>query len=131
MALAGQRLDRALSAVFPDFTRSRLQDWIKGGAAMVDGMVLPQAPDPGGERVVLRAEVESKAAVQGEAIPLAIVYEDASLLVVDKPPGWWCTPPQATGTGRYRTPCCTMPRSWRVFPGVDWCTGSIRTPAGY
>ncbi|WP_348759919.1 23S rRNA pseudouridine(1911/1915/1917) synthase RluD [Candidatus Methylocalor cossyra] len=88
MALAGQRLDRALSAVFPDFTRSRLQDWIKGGAAMVDGMVLPPKHRIlGGERVVLRAEVESKAAVQGEAIPLAIVYEDASLLVVDKPPG--------------------------------------------
>jgi 23S rRNA pseudouridine1911/1915/1917 synthase len=87
-SLAGRRLDQALSELFPDFSRSRLQSWIKNGSARVDGAVLsPKHRILGGEQVVLHAEVEETATVEGQDIPLAIVYEDEAILIVDKPAG--------------------------------------------
>jgi 23S rRNA pseudouridine1911/1915/1917 synthase len=86
--LAGLRLDQALSELFPDFSRSRLQSWIKSGAAVVDGAALPPKHRVlGGEQVVLRAEVEDAATIESQDIPLNIVYEDDSILIVDKPAG--------------------------------------------
>lgn len=86
--LAGLRLDQAMSALFPDFSRSRLQDWIRSGAAMLDGAVVPVKQRVwGGERVTLRAEPTVSTAVGAEAMPLAIVHEDEALLVIDKPAG--------------------------------------------
>lgn len=86
--LAGSRLDQALSALFPDYSRSRLQQWIKQGAVTVDGRsARPRDPVFGGERVVIEAELEAVSAVAPQEIPLQIVFEDADLLVLDKPPG--------------------------------------------
>jgi 23S rRNA pseudouridine1911/1915/1917 synthase len=86
--LAGLRLDQALSELFPDFSRSRLQSWIKSGAAVVDGAALPPKHRVlGGEQVVLRAEIEDAATIESQDIPLNIVYEDDSILIVDKPAG--------------------------------------------
>jgi 23S rRNA pseudouridine1911/1915/1917 synthase len=87
-SLAGRRLDQALSELFPDFSRNRLQSWIKNGAARVDGAVLsPKHRILGGERVVLHAEVEETTAVESQDIPLAILYEDDAVLIIDKPAG--------------------------------------------
>jgi 23S rRNA pseudouridine1911/1915/1917 synthase len=86
--LAGLRLDQVLSELFPDFSRSRLQSWIKSGAAVVNGEV--QAPKHrllGGERIVLRAELEDVAGIESQDIPLNIVYEDDAILILDKPAG--------------------------------------------
>ncbi|SMF94106.1 23S rRNA pseudouridine1911/1915/1917 synthase [Methylomagnum ishizawai] len=88
VALAGLRLDQALSEIFPDFSRGRLQTWIKSGAAKVDGAVLPPKHRIlGGEYVVLQAEVEPDTAVVGQDIPLEIVHEDDDILIIDKPAG--------------------------------------------
>ncbi|BBL76558.1 23S rRNA pseudouridine(1911/1915/1917) synthase RluD [Methylomagnum ishizawai] len=88
VALAGLRLDQALSEVFPGFSRGRLQTWIKSGAAKVDGAVLPPKHRIlGGEHVVLQAEVEPATAVVGQDIPLEIVHEDDDILIIDKPAG--------------------------------------------
>jgi 23S rRNA pseudouridine1911/1915/1917 synthase len=82
------RLDQALAELFPDFSRSRLQLWIKSGAARVDGRALPPKHKVwGGEQVVLQAEVEETIAIESQAIPLAIVHEDDSVLIIDKPAG--------------------------------------------
>lgn len=87
-ALAGRRLDQALAELFPEYSRSRLQQWIKQGAVRVDGRLLrPREPVQGGERVWIRAELAPVGEVQAQAIPLDIVFEDADLLVVNKPPG--------------------------------------------
>ncbi len=87
-SLAGLRLDQALSELFPDYSRSRLQTWIKDGAAKVDGAVLtPKHRILGGEQVVLLAEAETVVDVAGQDIPLAVVYEDEHILIVDKPAG--------------------------------------------
>jgi 23S rRNA pseudouridine1911/1915/1917 synthase len=86
--LAGQRLDRALAAVFPDVTRSQLQQWIADGRVTV-GARVPRKRDKvaGGERVEVRLPPPRETEASPESIPLDIVYEDASLLVVNKPAG--------------------------------------------
>ncbi|MGZ8219047.1 23S rRNA pseudouridine(1911/1915/1917) synthase RluD [Methylomagnum sp.] len=89
LELGGLRLDQALSEVFSEFSRSRLQTWIKHGAVTVDDEVIasPKHKILGGEEVVLRAEVEDVVSLVGQDIPLDIVHEDDSLLIVDKPVG--------------------------------------------
>lgn len=83
----GARLDRALAAVFPEYSRSRLQVWLKAGAITVDAAV-PRAKDAvrGGEQVRLSVLLEATGSVEPEPIALRIVHEDESLLVIDKPP---------------------------------------------
>ncbi|EAR22765.1 23S rRNA pseudouridine(1911/1915/1917) synthase RluD [Nitrococcus mobilis] len=87
IAQAGQRFDRALATIFPQYSRSRLQAWLKSGAITVDTTVL-RAKDLvcGGEQVRLSVLLEEEGAVAAEPIALRIVYEDDSLLVIDKPP---------------------------------------------
>lgn len=88
LALAGLRLDQALSELFPDFSRSRLQGWIRRGAAVVDGTVLtPKHRILGGEWVVLTAEAETDSTTLAQDIPLDVVYEDDAILIIDKPAG--------------------------------------------
>lgn len=85
---AGSRLDQVLAQLFPEFSRSRLQQWVKGGAVLVDGKVLrPKDKLFGGETVVVGATVEAADDVAAEDIPLPIVYEDDEILVIDKPVG--------------------------------------------
>jgi len=86
--LAGQRLDRALAVVFPDVTRSQLQQWIADGRVTV-GARVPRKRDKvaGGERVEVHLPPPRETDALAESIPLDIVHEDASLLVVNKPAG--------------------------------------------
>jgi len=86
--LAGQRLDRALAAVFPEVTRSQLQQWIADGRITV-GDRLPRKRDKvaGGEQVEIRLPPPRDMTAEAESIPLDIVHEDSSLLVVNKPAG--------------------------------------------
>jgi 23S rRNA pseudouridine1911/1915/1917 synthase len=86
--LAGRRFDQALAELFPDFSRSRLTAWIKAGAARLDGeAVAPRQIVRGGEAVELDVLMEREIGAQAEDIPLDIRYEDADLIVVNKPPG--------------------------------------------
>ena len=86
--LAGQRLDQALAVLFPDYSRSRLQGWIRDGQVRVDGRELrPRDKVDGGEEVVLSAVLEDETRAGPEPIALAILHEDAEILVLDKPAG--------------------------------------------
>jgi 23S rRNA pseudouridine1911/1915/1917 synthase len=86
--LAGRRFDQALAEMFPEYSRSRLTEWIKSGAALLDGgQVRPRDPVHDGQQVTLVVERTVETAAEAEAIPLAIVYEDADVLVIDKPAG--------------------------------------------
>jgi len=99
-AAAGLRLDQALAGLFPEFSRNKLQAWIKEGHARVDGTALPPKHRVcGGERVELRAELEAETACAGQDLPLALVYEDRDLLVVDKPAGLVVHPAAGHGDG--------------------------------
>jgi 23S rRNA pseudouridine1911/1915/1917 synthase len=86
---AGLRLDQALSSLLPEYSRSRLQQWIREGLVSVDGVAAaPKTKVWGGETlVVLPQSSPEELAYQPEDIPLAIVHEDDSLLVIDKPAG--------------------------------------------
>ncbi len=86
--LAGLRLDQALAALFPDYSRARLTRWIKDGHVLVDGAKRrPKNSVHGGEEVVLEAEQEVETTWRAQAIPLDIVYEDEAVLVINKPAG--------------------------------------------
>lgn len=86
--LGGQRLDQVAAQLFPDHSRSRLQGWIKDGSLLVDGEP-KRTRDPvyGGEQLILDAEREVQGDWQPEAIALDIIYEDDSLMVINKPAG--------------------------------------------
>jgi len=83
---AGRRLDQVLAEAFPEFSRSRLQAWIEGGHVRVDGGPR-RARDKlrVGEEIRLEAIAERRVGCRAQAIPLAIVFEDEDILVVDKP----------------------------------------------
>ncbi len=86
--LSGCRLDQALAEMFPDYSRSKLQTWIRGGRVHVDGVVRkPKDKVEGGESIVLDAEPEPVISCEAEAIPLDIVHQDESLIVINKPAG--------------------------------------------
>jgi len=86
--LSGLRLDQALARLFSDYSRSRLQGWIKAGRVQVDGEARkPRDKVWEGERISLQALLETDQRCEPEDIPLEIVYEDEHLLVIDKPAG--------------------------------------------
>jgi 23S rRNA pseudouridine1911/1915/1917 synthase len=86
--LAGRRLDQALAELLPDYSRSRLTGWIKEGAVRIDGeAAVPRQIVVGGESVVLQVRLEREIDAEAEPIALDIRYEDADILVVNKPPG--------------------------------------------
>lgn len=86
--LAGLRLDQALARELPQYSRARLQGWIEAGAVTVDGR-RPRGKDKvlGGERVEIAARLEADDRVAAEARPLAVIHEDRSLFVINKPAG--------------------------------------------
>jgi len=86
--MAGQRLDKVLAQLFSDYSRARLQQWIRDERVAVNG-VHPRPRDKvlGGERIELHTVLESQGDWRAEPIPLTIVYEDEALLVINKPAG--------------------------------------------
>ena len=85
---AGLRLDQALAEMFPQFSRNRLKRWIEAGMVEVDDLVLrPRDKVAGGEQVRIRAVTEPEVRVEPEDIPLSILHEDSTVLVIDKPAG--------------------------------------------
>lgn len=87
-ALAGYRLDQALAALFPAYSRSRLQRLIDQGLVLVDGTTRRRRDKVrSGEEVRLRLAPESRPSCVAQPIDLEILFEDDHLLVVDKPAG--------------------------------------------
>ena len=98
--LAGQRLDQALAQMFPEYSRSRLKAWLLGGSVLIDGeMWRPRDRVSGGETVVVQPVAEVAVHAGPEAIPLDVVFEDDSLLVVNKPAGLVVHPGAGNVTG--------------------------------
>jgi 23S rRNA pseudouridine1911/1915/1917 synthase len=88
LALAGKRFDQALAEMFPDFSRSRLTEWIRAGDALLDGTTArPRDPVRGGETVMLNLRTAIETTAVAEDIPLDVVFEDEDVLVLNKPAG--------------------------------------------
>ena len=85
---AGLRLDQALARLFSDYSRSRLQQWIREDLVRVDGRTC-RARDRvhAGEFVEVQARLDDKVPCRAQDIALDIRFEDADLFVIDKPPG--------------------------------------------
>ncbi|MEI8292401.1 MAG: RluA family pseudouridine synthase [bacterium] len=87
--LAGQRLDKFLGSASPEFSRSRLQDFIRNGHAMVNNM--PSKPSyplrPGDEVVFEIPQETSPSPLAAQEMSLDVIFEDDMLIVLNKPPG--------------------------------------------
>ncbi len=99
--LSGARLDVALQKLLPEYSRSRLQAWIKEGLVTLDA-----APSTaktkvwGGEKISVIAQISpEKNAFIAENIPLEIVYEDDHILVINKPAGMVVHPAAGNWSG--------------------------------
>ena len=85
---AGRRLDQVLAELFPQYSRSRLQQWTKRGQVLLEGKpVAVRQRVLGGEAVEIRAELQREGAVEPQPMALDIVYEDAQVRVINKPAG--------------------------------------------
>jgi 23S rRNA pseudouridine1911/1915/1917 synthase len=85
---AGQRLDQALADALPQYSRSRLQRWIREGAVRVAGQAA-RARDRvrGGEPIEVMARFTEDSRIEPQSMSLAIVHQDDALLIVNKPAG--------------------------------------------
>lgn len=98
---AGMRLDAVLARLLPDHSRSRLQTWLKAGLVRLDGALCndPKRKLWGGERFAVAVPPAPTLQDAAEDIPLPIVFEDASILVIDKPAGLVVHPGNGNATG--------------------------------
>ncbi len=83
-----KRLDQVAALLFPDFSRSRLQQWIKEGQLRVDGNVWRGRDKlTGGEHLTLETELVAEGDWVAQEMPLDITFEDEHILVLNKPAG--------------------------------------------
>jgi 23S rRNA pseudouridine1911/1915/1917 synthase len=86
---AGERLDRAIAAHNADISRSFAATLIEAGAARVNGSPIAKTSHKlkSGDTITLEIPDPQPSTLQAEEIPLKVIYEDADLLVIDKPAG--------------------------------------------
>jgi len=87
--LFGQRVDKALTALCEDYSRSTVQSWIKQGLVVLDDE-LPKQKDKvfGGELLEVTVPDIRKGEWEAQDLPIDIVYEDDDMMVINKPAGW-------------------------------------------
>jgi 23S rRNA pseudouridine1911/1915/1917 synthase len=86
--LHGHSLDQVAARLFPQYSRSRLQAWIKKGELSLDGQARrPRDKVLTGANLQINAELEQEVSWQAQDIAVDIVYEDASIVVLNKPAG--------------------------------------------
>ena len=101
-ALHRARLDKALVAAAPEFSRSHLQSLVEAGHVRLDGAVERSSSHRvrAGQRLAVElVPTDESRAFRAEPMALAVVYEDAHLLVVDKPAGLVVHPAAGNWTG--------------------------------
>ena len=86
--MTGQRLDVALSEMLPDYSRSKITDWIKSGEALINHKTFkPKDKVNGSEMVELTISQKQNNDWVGEDIPLNVVFEDEDIIVLNKAVG--------------------------------------------
>ncbi|MBO2646716.1 23S rRNA pseudouridine(1911/1915/1917) synthase RluD [Shewanella algae] len=85
----GLRLDQALAELFPDYSRTRIKEWILDGKVSVDGTVVnkPREKVLESQEIEVQATLEEEVHAEAQAIDLNIVYEDDHILVINKQAG--------------------------------------------
>jgi 23S rRNA pseudouridine1911/1915/1917 synthase len=83
--LIGERIDAALAEMLPDFSRSKVTQWIKSGDALINEKTFkPKDKVKGGEIVYLTLNQKKNNDWAPEKIPLDIVFEDDDIIVINK-----------------------------------------------
>lgn len=86
--MAGERIDKAVSSIDEDWSRSQIANWVKEGAVLVNGeIVKPNYKVRNDDVIIVTPPVLEELDVVPEDLNLEIVYEDADVLVVNKPKG--------------------------------------------
>lgn len=119
--LAGERLDKVLAKMFPEFSRSRLQGWIEAQRVRIDGAPAKvRQPVPLGASITLVPDLlPEQLAFTPEPVPLDIVHEDDALVVINKPAGMVVHPAAGNWSGtllngllyRYGEAAAGLPRA--------------------
>ncbi|MFT4655391.1 MAG: 23S rRNA pseudouridine1911/1915/1917 synthase, partial [Patiriisocius sp.] len=81
------RLDQSIARLFPEYSRSKLKEWILAGNVTInaEAILSPRIKLKGGEEIVISAEQEVQVFNEAQEIALNIVYEDDDILVINKP----------------------------------------------
>ena len=87
--LSGSRLDQALAKLFPDYSRSQLQNWIRAGHVFVDDkpQTTIRSKVLAGQAISIMATLQPTERWVAQDIPLEVCYEDNALIVINKPAG--------------------------------------------
>jgi 23S rRNA pseudouridine1911/1915/1917 synthase len=97
---AGRRFDAVVAELFPEYSRSRLTEWIKSGDLLLDGEpARPRDPVRGGEVASLLVVLDTQTHAEPEDIPLEVLYEDAHVFVINKAVGLVVHPGAGNPTG--------------------------------
>lgn len=96
----GSRIDKALTTINPDWSRTQVQQWLKDGLVLVDGtQVKPNYKVKQGDLLTVEEPDPEELDVVAENLDLDIVYEDKDVLVVNKPRGMVVHPAPGHATG--------------------------------
>lgn len=98
--LGNKRFDQIAAELFSDFSRSRIQSWIKEGKLTVDGQTRKNKEKLiGGETLELDVVLEPEERWEAEPVELDVVYEDDDIIVLNKPAGLVVHPGAGTPSG--------------------------------
>jgi 23S rRNA pseudouridine1911/1915/1917 synthase len=128
----GERLDRYVAENCPEISRTQAQKLIADGQVTVNGAAVKSGLKLNtGDRVRVTLPTPSPSPLGAEAIPVAIIYEDADLLVIDKPSGLTVHPapghPSGTLVNALLSHLAELPET-DDYPVRASCTGWTRTP---
>ncbi len=86
---SGQRLDSVIAKLFPDFSRSKLKNWIDSGSVFVNGnpLMKPSKKVTGGEEIKIFFEEEKMVSAEPQDIPFEVIHESIDFLIVNKDAG--------------------------------------------
>ena len=85
---AGSRIDKAVTTVNPEWSRTQVQQWLKEGLVLVDGIqVKPNYKVKQGDCIVVEEPTPEELDIVAEDLNLEVIYEDKDVLVVNKPRG--------------------------------------------
>ena len=97
---SGERLDKVLPQIFPPYSRSQLQTWLKEGRVTLDREIpAARLAVIGGETLRLEVPPLPVSDWLPEALPISVVYEDDHIVVIDKPAGWVVHPGAGNASG--------------------------------
>lgn len=88
LSMSGERLDKVLAELFPDYSRSQLSKWIKNHSITIDGhTAYPKQRVHGSERILINAECLAQDDCKPQNIDLELSYEDTHCLIINKAAG--------------------------------------------